>query len=105
MWWWESFKAPSEYIHFVDGFGFEEVPNLVPNPNEVVWFVVEDTQSHCYPIFEATVSDAVKVIGECFAYEYYLIPKNKDWLICETHHNSVVGVGNEITSRIKARNM
>lgn len=96
-WWWESFKQESASITFEDGKGFQRITSFVPNPYEVVWFVVEDDQLPYYPIFECSASNAVSIIGECFAFEYYLIPKNKNWLICENHHNRVIGVGSEIT--------
>lgn len=104
-WWWESFKEESESIAFEDGKGFERVLKIVPNPNEVVWFVVEDDQLSYYPIFECSVTNAVSIIGECFAFEYYLIPKSKNWLICENHHNYVIGVGSEITKGLSSHAM
>ena len=99
-WWWESFKDESESITIEDGKGFERLGKIVPNSDEVVWLVVEDEQLPYYPIFECSVSDAVSVIGECFAFEYYLTPKSKKWLICENHHDYVIGVGCEITKRL-----
>lgn len=101
-WWWESFKLESESIAFEDDKGFERIISLVPDPSEVVWFIVEDDQLPYYPIFECSVSSAVSIIGECFGFEYYLIPKNKNWLICENHHNYVIGVGNKITKRLSS---
>ena len=102
-WWWESFKKPSKSINFQNGLGFKELVSIVPNAEEIIWFVVEDDQSPYYPIYEASTTDIVKIIGECFAYEYYLIPKDKRWLVCETHHNSIVGVGNEVISNIETK--
>lgn len=104
-WWWESFRGPSESITFDDGKGFERLAELVPNKNEIVWFVVEDDQLPYYPIFEATTENAVKIIGECFAFEYYLVPKDKSWLLCENHHNRIVGVGENIVRAIKQVSM
>jgi len=104
-WWWESFKESSKSILFENGLGFQELIDIVPDPDEVVWFVVEDDQSPFYPIYEASTLNIVKIIGECFAYEYYLIPKDKRWLICETHHNSIVGIGSEVISSIEEKGM
>lgn len=99
-WWWESFKEDSKSITFDDGKGFDRISSIVPTSEEIVWFVVEDDQLPYYPIFECTITNAIKIVSECFAFEYYLIPKNKSWLICENHHNRIIGVGNQVTQSI-----
>jgi hypothetical protein len=104
-WWWEAFSHPSKSIDFDGGKGFEKLGLLVPNPKEVVWFVVEDDQLPHYPIFEASPENAVKIIGECFGFEYYLVAKDKSWLLCENHHNRVIGVGTPVVSAIEKARM
>jgi len=99
-WWWESFRDHSESITFDDGKGFERLAEFVPNKSEVVWFVVEDDQLPYYPIFEATTENIIKIIGECFAFEYYLVSKDKSWLLCENHHNRIIGVGKNVARAI-----
>ncbi len=104
-WWWEAFSSPSESITYDDGKGFEKLSQLVPDPEEVIWFVVEDDDLPNYPIFEASTENVVKIIGECFAFEYYLVPRDKSWLLCENHHNRIIGVGKQVASSIQRANM
>jgi len=99
-WWWESFKDIEASCVVENGMGFKLIPELVPDPNDNLWFVVEEDQLEFYPIFETTASVATAIIGECYAFEYYLIPKDKTWLLCETHHNRLIGVGNEIIGKL-----
>jgi len=96
-WWWESFKQESRSCTYSDGKGFKRLGQFVPDVDEKVWFMIEDDQLATYPIFEATPNEIMKIVGECFAFEYYLIPKSKAWLICENHHGRVIGVGAEVT--------
>ncbi|MBL4671801.1 MAG: hypothetical protein JKX81_06040 [Arenicella sp.] len=79
-WWWEAFSQPSEALSSSDPKGFERLSELVPDAKERVWFVVEDDQFPYYPIFEASTEHAIQIIGECFAFEYYLVPKDMSWL-------------------------
>ncbi|QBG34442.1 DUF6756 family protein [Litorilituus sediminis] len=95
-WWWESFNVESNSKSFSDGLGYKRLPVIVPDKDEVVWFMVEDDQLPNYPIFECSISNAVKIIGECFAFEYYLISKNLQWLLCENHHDRVIGIGSKL---------
>ena len=99
-WWWESFSKPSECVQFLDDKGFEKITEIVPDENECVWFVVEEDQLPFYPIFESTPSAIKKVIGECYAFEYYIIPKSKEWLLCENHHGYLIGIGESITNKL-----
>ncbi len=97
-WWWESFKQPSKSKAYEDGKGFERLTQIVPDSKEKLWFIAEDDKLQYFPIFEATTESVVKIIGECFAYEYYLVPKHKRWLLCENHHDYLIGVGDEVAS-------
>ena len=104
-WWWEAFRHESFGQTFSNGKGFEHITDLVPDIEEIVWFVVEDDQLPFYPIFESSTENAKKIIGDCFAYEYYLIPKNMKWLVCETHHNRIIVIGSDLISELKNEKM
>lgn len=99
-WWWESFSKPSESVQFIDNKGFERITEIVPSLKEHVWFVAEEDQLPFYPIYEATPEAIKKVIGECYGFEYYIIPKSKEWLLCENHHGYLVGVGEVINGKL-----
>ena len=100
-WWWESFSMPSSSKSFADGKGFERITAIVPAPEEDIWFVAEEDQLPFYPIYETTPALVQRVIGECYAFEYYIVPKSLAWLLCENHHNQVIGVGEQITVRLE----
>ena len=80
-WWWEAFSKPSSSKTFEDGNGFQKITELVPDPSETVWFVVEEDKLPFYPIYQATPAAIQQVIGECYSFEYYIIPKSKLWLL------------------------
>lgn len=101
-WWWESFKSESRSCTYHDGQGFKLLGQFVPDADEDIWFMVEDDQLPNYPIFEATANEAMMIIGECFGFEYYLIPKSKAWLLCEDHHDRIIWVGAEVVQRMPA---
>ena len=63
---------------------------------------VEDDQLPFYPVYDSTPQAAQAVIGECYAFEYYLIAKDLSWLLCENHHDTLIGVGDEVRRRMAA---
>lgn len=99
-WWWEDFKQES--FDFLDyEKPFEHLIKLIPNLDSNVCLMVEDEQEDLYPIYDCKPSIIGKLIGECFGFEYYVININMDWLICENHHNRLIGLG----QRLKEKNI
>jgi hypothetical protein len=97
-WWWEAFSGRSVSRH-VKG-GWKLLVTLVPEADERIWFIAEDDQLPFYPVYDATPKAAEQIIGECFAFEYYLVAKDMSWLICENHHDVLIGVGEPVTTRL-----
>ena len=102
-WWWESFKNKTKSLVFNDNKGFERLLSFIPNNKEKVWFIAEEDQMEFYPIYEGTPEAIVKIIGECYAFEYYIIPKSKEWLLCENHHNTVIGSGEAVVNQMESK--
>ena len=101
-WWWESFKRSPVSHKFAGGDGWRRLPELVPDPNEPVWFIAEENALPFYPVFELTPADASTILGECYGFEFYLMPKNYSWLLCENHHNTVFALGEPVSSRLRS---
>lgn len=99
-WWWEWFTLPQTTRKFDDA-GFRHLKEIIPDPHERLWFVVEDDQLPFYPVYETTVADAEAVIGESYGFEYYLIPKDLAWIICESHHNIIIAAGSPVDQRLR----
>ena len=97
-WWWEAFSDEAVGRKVKDGWRL--LTTLVPQPDGLVWFVAEDTDLPYYPVYETTPAAVEKIIGECFGFEYYLIAKDMGWLLCENHHDTLIGVGEPVASRL-----
>lgn len=100
-WWWEAFPEPSASITFEDDKGFLHICELVPEPNSKCWFVVEDGGARSFPLFEASPRDAMQAVCECSTFEYYIVDKDLAWIVCETHHGTIVGSGEPVTLAIQ----
>ena len=100
-WWWEAFSRQAASVSFEDGLGYKRVPRLVPSATERCWFIVESQSLGPYPVYDASPEEAASIIGECFGFEYYIVPKDLSWLICENHHGRVMGCGVVIEGAIK----
>ena len=90
--WWESFRQP----HFEFKAGqrpFEMITEIIPPHTEKVWFIAENSEAPFYPVYRVCPELIAAVIGECFGFEYYIIEPEYRWLLCETHHNRLLGVG------------
>jgi hypothetical protein len=105
LWLWEGFKDEYYAVHLSEPEDCHWLPRLVP-PDERVWLLTEDgdRQKHDgnYWLFEGRVGTIETVIQELFAFEYYVVAKNFQWLLCETHHQMLIGVGSHIIERLRA---
>ena len=99
-WWWEHFIS-SVSVDFPAGNGWEHITEFVPDASEHVWFIVEDDSLAFYPVYDATPTALRAVIAECYGFEYYIVQRELQWLLCETHHNRMVGVGRVIEERLR----
>jgi hypothetical protein len=92
-WWWEDFKDISFSIDDLEK-PFEHLEDYIPELDKNVWLMVEDDEELFYPIYDCSPKIIGQLIGECFGFEYYIISKNLEWLICENHHSRLIGTGN-----------
>lgn len=99
-WWWEDFREASTHLHFREGQGWKHLSNLVPSADELIWFIAEDDTLPFHPVYEVSACIAQQVLGQCYAFEYYLIPKDFAWLHGESHHDVVFAVGEPVATRL-----
>lgn len=91
-WWWEDFKQES--FNFIEyERPWEQLIHIIPKEADTVWLMIEDDQEEYYPIYDCKTAVISDLIGECTAFEYYIMDKNKQWLLCENHSDQLIGVG------------
>jgi hypothetical protein len=99
-WWWEHFASDTG-VQFLNGDGWRYIPDMVPDPNEQMWFIAEDSQLPFFPVYETTPALVPSVIAECHGFEFYMIQKDFEWLLCRNHHDFIVGVGHFVEEKLK----
>jgi hypothetical protein len=97
-WWWEAFTRPSVSRQVEDGW--KRLVEVTPCADQAVWFIAEETLLPFYPVYSATPKAIEAVIGQCYAFEYYLVAKDMSWLLCENHHDYLIGVGDPVITRL-----
>ena len=100
-WWWDNFRENYSSLYFENGKGFLKLNEICPDPKENVWFVAESSALPFFPVYDGTVEAIQRVLGECHAFEYYLINKDYRWLVCENHHDVVFAVGSPVKERLE----
>jgi hypothetical protein len=94
-WWWEDFKFPSFSVTGIDNL-FNYLNKIIPLTEGNVWLIVEDNQEPFYPVYDCNPRVIKNIIAECFGFEYYIVDKNKEWLLCENHHNRLIAIGDRL---------
>jgi hypothetical protein len=101
LWWWGALRPPVSYSTPADALTL--IRRLMPS-EEQVWFVAEDGSKKIgnFWLYEGTVAAACSVLQECPSFEYYLVAKKMDWLICENHHGQVFASGEPVAGSLGA---
>jgi len=70
---------------------------IVPDPNEVVWFIDESKTS----VFEATIHEIEKFVSKYEIIQYYLIAQDFSWAIAKNHQNKLFAVGDVVEKNLQ----
>jgi len=100
QWWWEDFKMPAAWREFPACDGYRFLNKVLPSLDDPVWFIIETDDKDSVAVYEGRVSNVQEILGECYAFEYYLVAKDFSWLVCENHHNVVFAIGPEVEKRL-----
>jgi hypothetical protein len=98
-WWWEHLKQPGLRASFRDDKAYSRLTRLLPSAQEKAWLIAEPDESQV-SVFSATPATLERVLGECLAFEYYVVGAAMDWLVCENHHGVLTVVGTAVEERL-----
>ncbi|HEX8658152.1 MAG TPA: DUF6756 family protein [Hymenobacter sp.] len=92
-WWWESFKGPQYSLFIEEGRPYEYLNQLI-DAQEQVWFVACDSgkDPSKFWLFQGQIHAIQSVLREHSVFEYYLVSKKYEWLLCQTHHDVLTGL-------------
>lgn len=101
IWWWTVYKDTNSYsIHFQKGNAFEALDDLLPSDKNY-WFVASEENGK-YWLYESKIESIQWLIANMHAFEYYIIDKKHEWILCENHHDMLIGVGHELINKLRA---
>ena len=101
QWWWEHLQPEAVFRHFDQDDGFRYLHKIVPDPDRLVLFVVEDDEEPFFPVLEASPRTAQSIVAESFAFEYYLVDSEFRWMVGENHHSSLFAIGSPAADRLR----
>jgi len=70
---------------------------------EPVWFVAEakDSKEHGnFWLYESTIEPICAVLQLVPSFEYYVVSKKCEWLVCENHHGYLIANGEEMANKL-----
>lgn len=101
-WLWESLRPPVSCLTPAEPV--IALRSVLP-ARESVWFVAEDADSPAKSIgnfwlYEATTDAVCSLLPELPHFEYYVVSKKCDWLVCENHHGLLIASGEPMSSLV-----
>ena len=83
IWLWESFRDP------ITSNQPDDPPQWLRDnldPSADYWFLATEEDGK-YWIAEATGGAIIRVIEEMYGFEYYVVDRRMNWILCENHHS------------------
>ena len=92
-WWWESFKGRHYSLFIEHGQAYEYLNQLI-DVREQVWFVACDIghDPSKFWLFQGRIQAIQSILREHYAFDYYLVSKRYEWLLCENDHSVLIGL-------------
>lgn len=90
VWWWEGLSVSPFEINYGDEYSWLIIKKIVPNMNQSVYLFVTDDEPEPWPVFNGSLKNIGELISELWRFEYFITDENFEWLIFDTHHNTLV---------------
>jgi hypothetical protein len=88
--WWLGFRKPYETVPYGSREDLTRSLNVaIPSGSARCWLIAE-SESEIYPVFEGEIVAIVSVLKECGFFEYYLVDSEFRWIVADTDHNELL---------------
>lgn len=88
-WWWEHLRGPSKSIAYEDD-PFALLASRIEPDSQLILLLTNES-----PVPEGAVRGSMsslrEIVFETTGCEYALLPPSLDWIVFDTHHNTLVG--------------
>jgi hypothetical protein len=97
--WWLSLKYIKTRVAFDDDSGFKYINNYIDRidkesnkKTKEVYFIADEDSAEEYEMLIYLVDRKYieHIIESCRYFEYYIVPMDISWLICETEHGEII---------------
>ncbi len=93
LYWWDSLRTESVSLDYGDADGLAWLGKLIPSGQDVRLFVTDDEPGP-WPAFAGEFGALKRLVDELHYFEFFFVGENRDWVIFDTHHNTLVVTGN-----------
>ena len=76
------------------------------SPETDVWLILEDwdraKERGSFWLFEGRYEATLRVLQNMHRIEFYIADRNMTWIVCENHHDLLIGSGEYIVNKLRA---
>lgn len=102
IWWWESLTSNSFVIEYGEEDGLKILENLISNDQPVFLFVTDD-EPEPWNVFIGNFGCILDVLKNQRFFEYFIVSEEIEWVVFDTHHNSLFIAGTLLTKAKKVK--
>lgn len=94
--WWLSLKHRLSVTSYPDDTGYKNILRIVTDKfkrgkicDDNV-FIIADEGNACMCLYKIALESLINIIENCRFFEYYIVPYDLSWLICENDHGDLI---------------
>ena len=89
IWLWERFREPVQSVQLENSI---DAVNSVLKGSDVFWFIATDEDGK-YWVLSGTGSRIISLLNSMRCFEYYILTKDIESVLCENHHGVLLWKG------------
>lgn len=96
-WWSEHVPAPARTVVYSAGQGLQLLSAIIPAESGRILLFVTDDDPPPWACISGSRQALICLLGELRFFEFFMVDDRMNWIIFDTHHNTLVGHGESLT--------
>lgn len=95
-WWWEHLPSPVKSVGYGGRDGLEVILGALPAKTKEVFLFLTGDDAPPWECVQGTPDSTIRLLRELPFMEFFFVDESLEWILFDTHHNSVIGLGDQL---------
>ena len=96
-WWWNYVPSPIKSVTYPDGDGLRRLAEILPLGEQRLFLFTTDDDPPPWLCVSGPRQAVLDLVAELRFFEFFIVDEKMTWIVFDTHHNTLIGHGNELS--------